>query len=169
MQTFVASLRSPPHRPGTGTRPDTSSLEPLIAALPGRVDDANWQSAEAYLVGFDLLENGYAWEAHEVWEAVWRRTRPQSREYFLLRALIQVANADLKRHLGQDKAAARIWPLALDDLQHASGPEAVLGVAPERLADLVRGNADADTTDLPERPDRRRGSLKTQKMYHNAC
>jgi len=167
VRSYVASLRSPPHRPGTGTRPDTSHLEPLITALPRRVDDASWQSAEAYIVGFDLLESGYAWEAHEVWEAAWRRTRPQSREYYLLRALIQIANASLKRHLGHDRAAARIWPLALDDLQLASGPDAVLGFAPERIADLVRGNANGTTTELPKRPNSRRLDAGFSKLHHN--
>src|SRR5204863_7160554 len=40
-----------------------------------------WRDCRTYLRGLDLFNFGYYWEAHEVWEAVWKacgRTWPAS-------------------------------------------------------------------------------------------
>jgi hypothetical protein len=65
----------------------------------------HWQDNAAYLYGHRLLEAGFYWEAHEVWEAVWMNCRPNSTEKVLLQALIQQANARLKRKMGKVNAA----------------------------------------------------------------
>lgn len=50
----------------------------------------------------------YYWEAHEVWEAVWQVTGANSPERLLLQALIQGANAQLKRKMGRSGAAGKL-------------------------------------------------------------
>ena len=47
----------------------------------------------------DLFDHRYLWEAHEVWEAVWKDT-PKGPEREHLQGLIQAAAYLLKRHMG---------------------------------------------------------------------
>ena len=100
----------PPYRhlPGRTPKPDDGPAHAMARRAPARTDPQQWQSHDAYLYGFVLFRGEYYWEAHEVWEAVWQSCRPNSRERFLLQALIQLANAELKQRLGQVSAAGRI-------------------------------------------------------------
>jgi hypothetical protein len=94
------------HVPGSGSVPD---LAPLMTAKA---------HPEAFAYGVDLFNGGCFWEAHEVWEAVWLAAPPNSRRRQGLRALIQMANACLKRAMGKPKAFSRlageVVSLALD-------------------------------------------------------
>lgn len=87
-----------PHRPGA-PRPTLA-----IPADPAR----------AFRWGVDLLNHGFAWEAHEVWEARWREAAGDERR--LLQGLIQLAAARLASALGRSdatllaRAAARLVP-----------------------------------------------------------
>ena len=65
-----------------------------------------------WLYGTRLFKSGFFWEAHEVWEAVWLRAAPNSRERFLLQGMIHLTNAFLKQKCGQVKAAQRLKTLA---------------------------------------------------------
>ena len=78
----MTGRRSPPlaHLPGTGTEPDRAPLEAAKALVPQRVTAAGWEADEAYRYGAALCLNGYFWEAHEVWEAVWLACAPNGRE-----------------------------------------------------------------------------------------
>lgn len=132
--------------------PDREFFLDLIAAVPARVTDANWRDVAAYRAGYDLLEAGYFWEAHEVWEAVWHRTAPNSREFYLLRALIQFANAALKANSGQSAAAGRIWPLVESELKcvrRCSDDPIFLGISPDVLAEIVLRNRNGGATRTP--------------------
>jgi len=40
--------------------------EPVTAPDPER-----WPACRSYLIGVDLFNHGYYWEAHEVWERLW--------------------------------------------------------------------------------------------------
>jgi hypothetical protein len=117
------------HVPGRGPRPE---------AGPG--DDA-------FRHGVDLFNNGYWWEAHEAWEAVWMGLAPNSAERHGIQAMIQVANCFLKIAMGQGRAArlvrADIERLFAAALLH--GPDLAIGglalapwkVAVDAYADLV--------------------------------
>jgi predicted metal-dependent hydrolase len=62
----------------------------------GLLDAANWRPCAAYLYGFDLFNQGYYWEAHEVWEGLWHlcgRTGPVAD---CLKGLIKFAAAGVK-------------------------------------------------------------------------
>ena len=60
--------------------------------------------------GIALNDAGYFWEAQEVLEAVWAAAPQGGRERILLRACIQIANANLKLRMRKphaDRAAVR--------------------------------------------------------------
>lgn len=62
------------------------------------LSDKNWKTNESYLRGIDLYHNGYLWEAHEAWEALWRVAEDDSLEANFLQALILNAAAQIKAH-----------------------------------------------------------------------
>src|SRR4051795_7805136 len=69
---------------------------------------AAWQGDTAYRYGARLFVEGFFWEAHEVWEAVWKASSQNGVERLLLRGLIQLANAALKLRMGRGQAALRL-------------------------------------------------------------
>lgn len=62
----------------------------------------------AWQMGCAFLREGFFWEAHEIFEAVWMACPPNTPEKLLVQAIIQRANAYLKREMGQDRATARL-------------------------------------------------------------
>lgn len=96
------------HVPGSGTEPDLEPLDAAKALAPAKTTAQEWQDNAAYLYGHILLKHGFCWEAHEVWEAVWLNCAPNSAEKVLLQALIQQANARLKRQMAAERAAKRL-------------------------------------------------------------
>ena len=99
----------PPHAyvPGqTARHPDDlfDALKDGLAEVPA--DRLNETRAWAY--GLAFLKDGFFWEAHEVLEAVWMACPPNAPERLMVQAVIQHANAELKRKMGQDRAAQRL-------------------------------------------------------------
>ena len=82
--------------------------------------------------GFAAFDARHYWEAHEFWEPVWMAQLQASAGRSLMRGLIQLANAGLKRRMGREAAARRILPLAEAALREA--PAGALGVGPKRIA-----------------------------------
>lgn len=107
--------------------------------LPSPLDPARWQDSRAYLYGIDLFNQGYYWEAHEVWEGLWRaagRTGPIAN---FLKGLIKLAAAGVKVRQGQPRGvaghAAGAANLFRDIAQQLGDEKAVyLGL---RLCDLL--------------------------------
>jgi hypothetical protein len=66
--------------------------------------------------GIALNDAGYFWESHEVLEAVWAAVPQGGRERILLRACIQIANANLKLRINKPHAAVRLFGEALGEL-----------------------------------------------------
>jgi hypothetical protein len=113
------ALPTAPHLPGRNPRPPETFFAPLKAGIvPGMTPSDLAQSA-AFAAGFTLFEAGYFWEAHEVWEAVWLRLPPASRERHLMQGLIQLANVGLKRRMGRVASASRILTRADSALAEA--------------------------------------------------
>jgi predicted metal-dependent hydrolase len=96
------------HVPGTGTTPELGLLEEVKVLAPPRTDVEAWRENVPYLYGMALFEAGFYWEAHEIWEPVWMNCAPNSPERHLLQALIQYANAALKRAMGRARATRRL-------------------------------------------------------------
>jgi hypothetical protein len=63
-----------------------------------------------------LNDNGYFWESQEILEAVWAAAPQGGRERILLRACIQIANANLRLRMQKPHAAARFLREALGEL-----------------------------------------------------
>jgi predicted metal-dependent hydrolase len=80
-----------------------------------------WQACGEYLFGIDLFNNGYYWEAHEAWEALWNATGRRGAAADFLKALIQLAVTGVKIREGKLGAAARHSRRACDLLQRAFG------------------------------------------------
>src|SRR6202035_4767235 len=63
--------------------------------------------------GIALNDSGYFWESQEVLEAVWAAAPQGGRERMLLRACIQIANANLRLRMQKPRAAVRLLREAL--------------------------------------------------------
>ena len=63
-----------------------------------------------------LNDHGYFWESQEIMEAVWAAAPQGGRERILLRACIQIANANLRLRMQKPHAAARFFGEALGQL-----------------------------------------------------
>src|SRR3984893_13658817 len=67
--------------------------------------------------GIALNDNGYFWESQEILETVWAAAPQGGRERILLRACIQIANANLRLRMQKPHAAARLLGQALVELK----------------------------------------------------
>ena len=130
------------HVPGTGSMPELALLDKIKALAPPRTDPTAWRGNVPYLYGMALFEAGFYWEAHEVWEPVWMNCAPNSPERHLLQALIQYANAALKRDMARARATRRL----IDDcskhlvrVPRRSGQGVLMGVDVVRWLALLAG------------------------------
>jgi uncharacterized protein len=112
-------------------------------ALPCSMPDPNhWQACRPYLYGLDLFNQGYYWEAHEVWEGIWHAAGRGGPVGSFIKGLIKLAAAGVKvrerrpegvrRHA---KRAAELFSLVADRLP----PEQAVyfGLSLPRLIELA--------------------------------
>lgn len=92
--------------------------EPEPRAEPLDLDD--WQRCEAYLIGIELFNTGYYWEAHEWWEAAWHASGRAGLAASLLQGLIKLAGAGIKIRQGTARAAKSLLDGCRADLREAS-------------------------------------------------
>lgn len=125
----MTALPPAPHYPGRNPRPDPVFFAPALSGLDG-LTPAELAASPAFAGGLAAFRAGYYWEAHEFWEGVWSALPQASAERELLRGLIQLANAGLKRRMGREAAVARILPLAEAALREARrrGGESLMGL-----------------------------------------
>lgn len=103
--------------PGRGPKPASSQLPaPYLAA-------ERWRDNDAYLWGVDLYNHGYAWEAHEAWEALWRAAKHDATQATFLQGLIQCAAAQVKTSMSDREAAERVLERGLARLSHVRAQE----------------------------------------------
>jgi predicted metal-dependent hydrolase len=149
-------LPSEPYLPGRSPRPDEDDDVHRIGRAAPVTDPALWQSNVAWLAGIRLYREGYFWEAHEVWEKVWMKARPNSRERLLVQGLIQLANSALKQRMGQHRAAVRLAKLALALTEGAAigGELELMGVDLQALNRRTRAYAEQlpTTIEAPHPP-----------------
>lgn len=133
-------LPDQPHIPGRTPRPPgDDDVHRIASAAPDPTVPQAWRDNAAYMAGFRLYAAGCFWEAHEVWEPVWMKARPNSRERELVQGLIQLANAGLKIRMGQPNAARRLATFAARRFREAAYGSATdcMGIEPEALAKLA--------------------------------
>ena len=96
------------YNPGTDRVPDREPLETAKNRVPLRFDRFVPADDPAFRYGLALHDGGFFWEAHEIWEAVWKAAPMNGLDHIALRALIQIANAGLKQRRARPRAAARL-------------------------------------------------------------
>lgn len=82
---------------------------PAYSYVPGRFphphsDPAGHRfkpDANLYLLGIDLFNHGYYWEAHEAWESLWHAAGRHGRDATFYKGLIQLAVAGVKVREGR--------------------------------------------------------------------
>lgn len=67
---------------------------------PIEVCSDSWHECEQFRRGIDLFHEGYYWEAHESWEAVWNAVGRAGRIADFLKGLIKLAAAGVKAREG---------------------------------------------------------------------
>src|ERR1700738_2732105 len=95
---------------------DYETLAQVTALVPPRFRGYVPARHPALRYGITLNDRGYFWESQEVLEAVWAAAPQGGRERILLRACIQIANANLKLRMLKPRAAARLLREALGEL-----------------------------------------------------
>jgi hypothetical protein len=108
----VAPPRYLPHRPlppysyVTGLSPHPTS-DPRGHSF-GRheqpaapLEEATYRANETYLLGLDLFNHGFYWEAHEAWEALWHAAGQRGPVADFLKGLIKLAAAGVKAREGR--------------------------------------------------------------------
>ena len=101
-----------PGEPADG-EPDHETLWQAKALVPAQFFGHVPARHPALRYGIALNDAGYFWESQEVLEAVWAAAPQRGRERILLRACIQIANANLKLRMQKPHATARLWREAL--------------------------------------------------------
>src|ERR1700721_3168824 len=104
--------------------PDHQALWQAKALVPSQFFGFVPARHPALRYGVALNDAGYFWEAQEVLEAVWAAAPQGGRERILLRACIQVANANLRLRMKKPHATARLWGEALGQLDALSARRA---------------------------------------------
>src|SRR5258706_7336681 len=95
---------------------DHDTLWQAMALVPSRFQDFVPARHPALRYGIALNDAGYFWEAQEILETVWAAAPQGGRERILLRACIQIANANLRLRMRKPHAAARFLSEALGEL-----------------------------------------------------
>src|SRR5258705_1610767 len=96
---------------------DHDTLWQAMALVPSRFQDFVPARHPALRYGMALNDAGYFWEAQEILEAVWAAAPQGGRERILLRACIQIANANLRLRLQKPRAAARFFGEELSEIE----------------------------------------------------
>ena len=103
--------------PGETAEADHDTLWQAKALVPSRFRDFVPARHPALRYGITLNDAGYFWEAQEVLETVWAAAPQGGRERILLRACIQIANANLKLRMQKIRAATRLLGEAQAELK----------------------------------------------------
>jgi predicted metal-dependent hydrolase len=108
---FVPDAELPPYTfvPGRTPHPIRDPVGHLYGKpveSPPPVDPERWHDSRTYLLGVDLFNHGYYWEAHEVWEGLWRAAGRSGRTADFLKGLIKLAAAGVKVRQGQPRGVA---------------------------------------------------------------
>jgi mutator protein MutT len=85
--------------------------------LPSYTPVAPWTEDERWLRGLELAVHRYYWEAHEVWEGIWKALDRSGPDAQRVQSLVQLAAAALKLHAGQPALAHTLTEAACARLE----------------------------------------------------
>jgi DUF309 family protein family protein len=124
---------------------DHDTLAIAKALVPSRFRGFVPARHPALRYAFALNAAGYFWESQEIIETVWAAAPQGGRERILLRACIQIANANLRLRMRKPHAAARFFGEALKELNalglrkaNAGGDGFADGFPTDALAALLK-------------------------------
>src|SRR5436309_5637245 len=113
--------------PGVETEAAHETLAMARAMVPARFNGFVPARHPALRYGLGLNDAGFFWESQEILEAVWAAAPQGGRERILLRACIQIANANLRLRMQKPHAALRFLGGALGELDTLDARKAVAG------------------------------------------
>jgi len=123
----------PPHAyvPGRTPRHPEGAFDAIRGSVTEGMAPEALPATAAWRTGLRWLEEGYYWEAHEVLEPVWMAAPPNAPERHMVQAVIQAANARLKRRMERPRAAERLEARVAALLRECalSGRDRVMGIA----------------------------------------
>ncbi|MCF8058875.1 MAG: DUF309 domain-containing protein [Bacteriovoracaceae bacterium] len=90
---FIPGKHPHPEKKGGHMENTEVSVEPLDPTSP--------LENKAFLYGLDLFNNGYYWESHVWWEALWNKAGRKGELADFLKALIKLAAGGVKINLDQ--------------------------------------------------------------------
>jgi hypothetical protein len=96
---------------------------PIDAALAADGALERGFGATLFALGADAFNGGWFWEAHECWEALWRREARGTARRGMLQGLILLAAARVKRLQGRPAGAGRLHRRALALLDAAAADQ----------------------------------------------
>lgn len=108
----------------------------LAEPLPLHFDRDDWSTSDDYLYAVDLYNFAYWWEAHEVFEGLWKIFGRMTQEGLFFQALIQLAAANLKHILGKEAAVQTLAHNGLDRLGKI--PRFYMGIDIGSFAECLR-------------------------------
>jgi hypothetical protein len=73
------------------------------------VSEMAWMVNPRWLYGVDLYNNWFFWEAHEVWEPLWKALDKAKPPGLFLQGLMQASGGVLKAHVGDLDGAQAFW------------------------------------------------------------
>jgi hypothetical protein len=117
------------YMPGETAEADHETLAMALALVPARFEGFVPARHPALRYGLGLNDAGFFWESHEILEAVWAAAPQGGRARILLRACIQIANANLKLRMKKSNAALRLFGEALTELNELGVRKATAGGA----------------------------------------
>lgn len=107
---------------------------------PGCPPPEAWGGCVPYLLGLDLFNRGFYWEAHEAWEPLWAGCRERAEQHAFLQGLIALAAAGFKAREGVVAGVAAHGERAARLFEDAGPPNAALmGLTLGPLAALAEG------------------------------
>lgn len=131
--------------PGVESDADHDTLWQAKALVPPAFRGFVPARHPALRYGIALNDHGFYWESNQILEAVWAAAPSGGRERILLRACIQIANANLRLRMQKPHAAARLLGEALDELNRlgvrkatAAGDGFADGFPTAALAELLK-------------------------------
>lgn len=105
--------------PGATERHPEDTFEAICSTASLNLPINELANCEALKHGLLYLDEGYFWEAQEVFEPVWMALPQDSKERRFIQGLIQLANASLKAKMKRPKAVQRLCRIARELLSHS--------------------------------------------------
>ena len=109
------------HIPGQNPHPEIQAVS-VVA-----IDSQRWWENRTYLLGLDLFNACYYWEAHEQFEGLWLAAGRKGPVADFFKALIKLAAAGVKQTMNQP-ASVRSQSLRAAQLLRGVGEERFLGL-----------------------------------------